>query len=384
MDRIEALNMLRESQSRIVRELRQRYSTDDYVAIRVVGKGSFGVVSLVCCKRSGNQYALKSIRKDRMLKKNHRERLLAEKSLLAGVACSDWVVQLCRTFQDQHNLFMVMEYLPGGNLMSHLIKHGRFSESATRFYISQLVEAVHSIHRMGFIHRDIKPDNIVLSRDGHVKLIDFGLCKFDPSIQHEAIAADNRMTEDNGSQSACILQNRSRREFIKSFVGTPQYMAPEVLTRSYDHTSDFWSVGMIAYECLMGGTPFYDEVAEEAGGNNPCMKRILHKVSNYEKYLPIPFPGVSVSEAAVSFLRGLLCPAQYRFRYDQIRTHAFFKGVDWSRLKSMKAPIIPKESRARQPDDPSNKHQLPKYEPLGILKDRNLDFVGYTYNKFSL
>lgn len=319
-----------------------------------------------------------------MLKKNHRERLLAEKSLLSGVVCSDWVVQLFRTFQDQHNLFMVMEYLPGGNLMSHLIKHGRFSESATRFYISQLVEAVHSIHRMGFIHRDIKPDNIVLSRDGHIKLIDFGLCKFDPSIQQEALAADNRMTGDNVlvCQSARMLHNRSRREFIKSFVGTPQYMAPEVLTRSYDHTSDFWSVGMIAYECLMGGTPFYDEVAEETGGINPCMKRILHKVSNYESYLPIPFPGVSVSEAAISLLRGLLCPAQCRLRYDQIRTHAFFKGIDWSSLKSMTAPIVPKEERSK--NDESSTLQLPKYEPLGILKDRNLDFVGYTYNKFSV
>ena len=320
-----------------------------------------------------------------MLKKNHRERLLAEKSLLSVAGKSDWVVELHRTFQDQHNLFMVMEYLPGGNLMSHLIKHGRFTETATKFYVSQLVEAVHHIHRMGFIHRDIKPDNIVLSRDGHVKLIDFGLCKFDPTIQREAIAADSRASHDplTPFSSACMLPNTSRTEFLKSFVGTPQYMAPEVLTRSYDHTSDFWSVGMIAYECLMGGTPFYDEVAEEAGGEtNPSMKRILHKVSNYEVYLPIPFPGVPVSEAAVSFLRGLLCSAARRLRYDQIRSHVFFRGIDWLRLKSMKAPIIPSTESSVDSHELKPIINLPKYEPVGILKDRNMDFVGYTYNKF--
>ena len=326
-----------------------------------------------------------------MLKKNHRERLLAEKSLLSVAHDSEWVVDLYKTFQDQQNLYMVMEYLPGGNLMTHLIKHGRFSESVTRFYISQLVEAVQSIHRMGFIHRDIKPDNIVLSRDGHIKLIDFGLCKFDPSIQQETgtpSVAQPGVTDHEPSalspSSTCILQDNTRRQNLKSFVGTPQYMAPEVLSRSYDHTSDFWSVGMIAYECLMGGTPFYDEVAEELGtpNNSSSMKRILHKVSNYEKYLPIPFPGIEVSEPAVSFLKGLLCPAAKRMRYDQIRAHAFFKRIDWSRLHEMKAPIVPSEdcSSARSK---RNNVQLPKYEPLGILKDRNLDFVGYTYNKFS-
>ena len=352
--------------------------------IRTIGRGSFGLVSLVRCKQTGKQFALKSIRKDRMLKKNHRERLLAEKSLLSVASDSVWVVELHRTFQDQHNLFMVMEYLPGGNLMSHLIKHGRFTESATKFYVAQLVEAVHHIHRMGFIHRDIKPDNIVLSRDGHVKLIDFGLCKFDPTIQQEAMAADSRTAHGPSTPvpSACILPNSSRTEFLKSFVGTPQYMAPEVLSRSYDHTSDFWSVGMIAYECLMGGTPFYDEIAEEAGDANPSMKRILHKVSNYEIYLPIPFPGVPVSDAAVSLLRGLLCPASRRMRYDQIRSHQFFRQIDWTKLKSMKAPIIPEDPSSANETKHHNIH-LPKYEPVGILKDRNMDFVGYTYNKFS-
>ena len=339
------------------------------------------------CKQTGKDFALKSIRKDRMLKKNHRERLLAEKSLLSVAGNSEWVVELRRTFQDQHNLFMVMEYLPGGNLMSHLIKHGRFTETATRFYIAQLVEAVHSIHRMGFIHRDIKPDNIVLSADGHIKLIDFGLCKFDPSIQQAAIAADSRTTNvpSGTPTSARILQNTARTEFLKSFVGTPQYMAPEVLSRSYDHTSDFWSVGMIAYECLMGGTPFYDEIAEEApaGEVNPSMKRILHKVSNYEIYLPIPFPGIPVSDCAVSLLRGLLCPAQRRMRYDQIRSHPFFRGIDWTKLKLMRAPIVPNDSPSRSAKDTLKQSvHLPKYEPVGILKDRNLDFVGYTYNKF--
>jgi serine/threonine protein kinase len=326
-----------------------------------------------------------------MLKKNHRERLLAEKSLLAAsndshANSSAWVVDLYRTFQDQKNLYMVMEYLPGGNLMTHLIRLGRFTEDQTRFFMAELVEAVHSIHKLGFIHRDIKPDNIVLTSDGHVKLIDFGLCKFEPNLLDDTSRYISSpaplMSPACLTLKPTLVELKSTSGNIKSFVGTPQYMAPEVVNRNYDHTSDFWSIGMIAYECLMGGTPFYDETIGDNGcGGANGMKRILYKVINYEKFLPIPYPGIPVSREAVSFLRGLLCPSQLRMRYDQIRGHEFFRGIDWTKLRDMQAPFT-----TIAPGPSENAEKIPPtipYEPIGILKDRNLEFVGYTYNKFA-
>jgi protein-serine/threonine kinase len=113
------------------------------------------------------------------------------------------------------------------------------------------------------------------------------------------------------------------------------------------------------------------------------VKRILHKVMHYKEYLPIPFPGKQISGEAISFLRGLLCEASTRMRYDQIRMHAFFKGIVWDRLDQMIAPIVPTLEVAGLPV-PSKiaVGALPVYQPLGINKDRNLDFVGYTYNRF--
>ena len=321
---------------------------------------------------------MKQIRKDGMLKKNHRERVLAERTLLSEMS-TDWVVTLHRTFQDNQNLYMIMEYLPGGDLMSHLIRLDVFTEHQTKFYIAELVEAVHSVHRAGFIHRDIKPDNIVLTRTGHLKLIDFGLCKFDPCVKVDAIASDERVLRSSGGQVPMTSRKLSHwtRTQLRSSVGTPQYMAPEVLNKAYDHTSDFWSVGMIAYECLMGGTPFYDEAADSRPGKKPDVKRILHKVLHYKEYLPIPFPGKSVSAEGISFLKGLLCEAGSRMRYDQIRAHPFFRGVPWTRLRDLQAPITP----AASDDSAVDGNALPAYMPQGINKDRNLDFVGYTYNR---
>ena len=357
-----------------------RYTTGDFSVIRQIGSGAFGVVSLVRCKRTGDLFALKQIRKDGMLKKNHRDRILAERALLSELK-TEWIVTLYRTFQDQQNLYMVMEYLPGGDLMSHMMRLESFTESQTRFYIAELVEAVHAVHLLGFIHRDIKPDNIVLTASGHLKLIDFGLCKFDPSVRLEAMASDERARGPPFpiSASSRRLGNWDRVQ-LRSSVGTPQYMAPEVLSKSYDHTSDFWSLGMIAYECLMGGTPFCDEAADQRPNKKADIKKILYKVAHYREYLLIPFPGKALSGEGISFLRNLLCEASVRMRYDQIRSHSFFRGIVWSKLRSMPAPIIPAgDNENRDPPPPA----LPAYRPVGIMKDRNLDFVGYTYNRYT-
>ena len=377
-ERAPMLIEIKERAASIVREMMHRYSTNDFQIVRKIGSGAFGVVSLVRCKRTGELFALKQIRKDGMLKKNHKERILAERTLLTELK-TEWIVTLHQTFQDHQNLYMVMEYLPGGDMMSHLMRLDRFSEQQTQFYMAELVEAVHAVHLFGFIHRDIKPDNIVLTATGHLKLIDFGLCKFDRSVRLEALASDERMSR-SGLGSLRRLSHCSRAQ-LRSSVGTPQYMAPEVLTKSYDHTSDFWSVGMIAYECLMGGTPFYDEAIETRPNKKADIRKILFKVAHYREYLKIPYPGRSTSGEAQSFLRNLLCEAPMRMRFDQIRAHPFFKGIVWSNLHRMQAPILPTTGLRAHEGGTVNTSVLPAYTPMGIMKDRNLDFVGYTYNR---
>lgn len=375
----------------MVAQLSNKYSTTDFEYLRKIGHGAFGVVSLVRSKQSGEVFALKQIRKDAMRKKNHRDRILAEKSLLAGGANTDCVVKLYRTFQDHECLYMVMEYLPGGDLMSHLIRLDSFTEEQTRFYIAQLVEAVHCIHRMGYIHRDVKPDNIVLTREGHLKLIDFGLCKFDPMIKLDALEADrwilppgetyqrHKPAIHNLARTSAIQSRLPNKGYLRSSVGTAQYMAPEVLNKSYDNSSDYWSVGMIAYECLMGGTPFYDENAKP--NEKPNINRILYKVARFEQFLPIPYPDKRVSNECTSFLKGILCEASSRMNYGQMRSHPFFRPLahNWDNLHKLRAPLTP----ACVPIVPSpHSSGLPGYVPSGIMKDRELDFVGYTFNRF--
>ena len=146
-----------------------------FTKIKPIGVGAFGEVTLVRKLDTNQFYAMKTLRKADVLNRNQVAHVKAERDILAE-ADNEWVVKLYYSFQDKDNLYFVMDYIPGGDLMSLLIKYGIFKEPLARFYIAELTCAVESVHKMGFIHRDIKPDNILIDRDGHIKLTDFGLC----------------------------------------------------------------------------------------------------------------------------------------------------------------------------------------------------------------
>ena len=146
-----------------------------FTKIKVVGVGAFGEVSLVRKKETKAYYAMKTLRKSEVLRRNQVAHVKAERDILAE-ADNEWVVKLYYSFQNQQNLYFVMDYIPGGDLMALLIKFGIFEEPLAKFYISELVLAIESVHKLGFIHRDIKPDNILIDKNGHIKLTDFGLC----------------------------------------------------------------------------------------------------------------------------------------------------------------------------------------------------------------
>lgn len=168
--------MLCKKESNYIRQKRAKMERNMFEKIKTLGVGAFGEVTL--CKKKDSKYqvyAMKTLAKSDVLKRNQVAHVKAERDILAE-ADNEWVVKLYYSFQDRESLYFVMDYVPGGDLMGLLIKLGVFEEPLARFYIAELVLAIESVHKMGFIHRDIKPDNILIDRLGHIKLTDFGLC----------------------------------------------------------------------------------------------------------------------------------------------------------------------------------------------------------------
>jgi Serine/threonine protein kinase len=253
------------SEAKYLRFLRTKEELSNYIPIKTIGKGYFGEVKLVRKKQDGKVYALKRLAKTEMVSHEQLPRVRAERDALAE-SDSEWVVKLYTTFQDSTSLYLLMEYLPGGDLMALLIKYQIFSEDITRFYAAEMIMAIEAIHNLGFIHRDIKPDNILIDREGHVKLADFGLSKgFSKSHDHsyyrellQKPAPPNNKPANRNSvnldEIALTVSNRaqinewrrSRRLMAYSAVGTPDYIAPELFTgQGYSFEIDWWSLGAI-------------------------------------------------------------------------------------------------------------------------------------------
>jgi serine/threonine kinase 38 len=180
----------------------KKMSVLDFETLTIIGRGAFGEVR-VCRKKDDKQvFAMKIMKKTEMLKKNQVQHIRAERDVLA-LADNPWVVKLQYSFQDDKNLYLVMEYLPGGDLMTILMKYDILTEEQTRFYIAETANAINSVHALNYVHRDLKPDNILLDRQGHVKLSDFGLCKAFESGPGNSFNSHN-------SNLSCLFQHSQR------------------------------------------------------------------------------------------------------------------------------------------------------------------------------
>eukprot|EP00419_Tripos_fusus_P067394 CAMPEP_0172922238 /NCGR_PEP_ID=MMETSP1075-20121228/207435_1 /TAXON_ID=2916 /ORGANISM="Ceratium fusus, Strain PA161109" /LENGTH=517 /DNA_ID=CAMNT_0013782527 /DNA_START=38 /DNA_END=1591 /DNA_ORIENTATION=+ len=365
-------------QDEYMRECRKPVSTKDFEWIKVIGHGAFGIVRLCRKKDTGEVFAMKQMNKKDMIYKNQAHNVRAEKDALS-IAKDNWVIGLHYTFQDDVFLYMVMDYLPGGDLMTHLMRKDTFNETETRFYIAELVEAVDYIHtNLHYIHRDIKPDNIVFDSDGHILLLDFGLCKYSPPGAFGECPVDGMRPDNNAYRRA--PRHLSRAQMI-SIVGTPDYMGPEVFRKEpYGKECDWWSVGIIAFEMLFGGPPFSDERHEA----HVTSQRVMR----WQQHLHLPLDS-RVGEDARDLLRGLICDAQDRLTARQIRVHPFFRGLDFSRLREMEPPIKPVVNGPLDTsnfDDFGNAERDGKYDmPLPqhqVAKDHNLyAFHDYGYRR---
>ncbi|XP_022768935.1 probable serine/threonine protein kinase IRE4 isoform X9 [Durio zibethinus] len=267
-----------------------------------------------------------------MIRKNDIERILAERNILIAVR-NPFVVRFFYSFTCRDNLYLVMEYLNGGDLYSLLRKVGCLEEEVARTYIAELVLALEYLHSLGIVHRDLKPDNILIAHDGHIKLTDFGLSKI--GLINNTIELSGPETTGNTSLDACNLQSqqiegRSRH----SAVGTPDYLAPEILLGTeHGYAADWWSVGIILFEFITGIPPFTAEHPEIIFDN------ILNR--------KIPWPSVPSEmsyEAQDLINRFLIHDPNQRLGANgstEVKVHPFFNGVNWDSLALQKAAFIP-------------------------------------------
>ncbi|KAF8351434.1 kinase-like domain-containing protein [Amanita rubescens] len=390
------LHQLGRKESAFLRLKRTKLGLGDFRTVKVIGKGAFGEVRLVQKKDTGKIYAMKTLKKEEMMKKDQLAHVRAERDVLAE-SDSPWVVQLHYSFQDPTFLYLIMEFLPGGDLMTMLIKYDTFSEDVTRFYIAECVLAIEAVHNLGFIHRDIKPDNVLVDKDGHIKLSDFGLSTGFHK-QHDSTYYQRLMDSTGNRHSTQATRNSvmvnsinltmtskeqittwkaNRRKLAYSTVGTPDYIAPEIFEqRGYGKECDWWSLGAIVFECLVGYPPFCSETTLET----------YQKIMRWPQYLVFP-EDVHISFEAEDLIRRLITPADRRLVVEQIKMHDFFYGVDWDSIRQIEAPFIPQLHSVTDTSyfPTEDLDQGPEETPAeSSVASKDLPFLGYTFKRFSI
>lgn len=403
--RLSSMSLLADSAAGSGTNSKIKLSVHDFDTLTIIGRGAFGEVRVVKKKDSKQIFAMKTMKKLEMITKNQVQHIRAERDVLAVANCP-WLVKLHFSFQDDTWLYLVMEYLQGGDLMTILMKYDILTETQTRFYMAQTAMAIKSVHDLNFIHRDLKPDNVLIDRDGHVKLSDFGLCKAfgdsaAPYLEQykEAVKEiEKAMSEDPtfagvSKSSSKVPQSKRDHRRAYSTVGTPDYIAPEVFAQTgYGKECDWWSLGVIMYECLVGFPPFY---ADEPMAT-------CRKIVNWKRTLVFP-PEAKLSRHAKDLILKLICGCKDRLTWEGIKAHPFFKGLDWDNLRGMRAPIQPTvdhEADAQNFDKFEESHDRPsnqdiekiegyfnksvdqKVKETGSSGDpSNMQFLGYTFQR---
>ncbi|XP_010262359.1 PREDICTED: serine/threonine-protein kinase tricorner isoform X1 [Nelumbo nucifera] len=390
------LKHLEKKETEYMRLQRHKMGADDFELLTMIGKGAFGEVRVCREKSTGHVYAMKKLKKSEMLRRGQVEHVKAERNLLAEVD-SNCIVKLYCSFQDEDYLYLIMEYLPGGDMMTLLMRKDTLTEDEARFYVGETVLAIESIHKHNYIHRDIKPDNLLLDRYGHMKLSDFGLCKpLDCSTLHEkdfsvghnlngALSDERPGVPKRTQQEQLQHWQRNRRMLAYSTVGTPDYIAPEVLLKKgYGMECDWWSLGAIMYEMLVGYPPFYSDEPMST----------CRKIVNWRTHLKFP-EEAKLSVEAKDLISKLLCNVEQRLGTkgaDEIKAHPWFRGVEWDKLYQIEAAFIPEvkdeldTQNFEKFEESDNQAQTSsKSGPWRkMLSSKDINFVGYTYKNFEI
>eukprot|EP01105_Mastigella_eilhardi_P009139 TRINITY_DN2173_c0_g1_i4.p1 TRINITY_DN2173_c0_g1~~TRINITY_DN2173_c0_g1_i4.p1 ORF type:complete len:381 (-),score=98.71 TRINITY_DN2173_c0_g1_i4:720-1793(-) len=247
------LNRLLGLQPVIFSQTKQKVCADDFQLMKVVGKGSFGKVLQVRKKDDGRIYAMKILKKANIVARKQVAHTLSEKLIMQQIN-HPFIVKLYFAFQTEDKLYMIMDFINGGELFYHLKKEGKFSESRVKLYAAEITMALKHLHEHDIVYRDLKPENILIDYEGHIKITDFGLSK---------------QVAQEGSTS--------------TFCGTPEYLAPEVLKgQSHSFPVDWWSLGTLVYEMLTGLPPFY------SSNHHQMYQRILSGDIHWTPDVPVP------------------------------------------------------------------------------------------------
>lgn len=269
-----------------------KYSLKDFQILRTLGTGSFGRVHLIRSNHNGRFYALKALNKHTIYKLKQVEHTNDERRMLSLVSYP-FIVRLWGTFQDSQNVFMVMDYIEGGELFSLLRKSQRFPNPVAKFYAAEVCLALEYLHEKDIIYRDLKPENILLDKNGHIKLTDFGFAKYVPDVTY-------------------------------TLCGTPDYIAPEVVsTKPYNKSVDWWSFGILIYEMICGYTPFYDSNTMKTYEN----------ILNAELKFP-PFVSADVQDLLAKLITRDLSKRLGNLQNgsEDVKAHPWFREVVWERL----------------------------------------------------
>ena len=284
-------------------EADKKLSIDDFTLLKVVGKGSYGTVMLAKRKETDEVLAIKMLKKSYLKKRKQEVHTQTERFILETIN-HPFIVNLKYAFQNTEKLYFCLEFWPGGELFFHLQRVENFDEEVTRFYSAQMVLALEHLHKHDVIYRDLKPENVLINNDGYIKLTDFGLAK------------ENVVSDKDAA----------------SFCGTPEYLAPEILERTgHGKPVDWWSLGSIIYEMIVGLPPFYEKDNREK-----LFKQIKSGEPEYPEDMTPEWQdllkGLFKKDPA-DRLGGKLGSA------DEIKNHPWYSQVDWDILKEKK--IIP-------------------------------------------
>jgi serine/threonine protein kinase len=343
------------SKSKVLRVTQpyHKATIEDYDLIKVLGKGCMGKVFLSRERHSNKLYALKAISKEWVVFRQEVEHTKTERDILASISTIShpFLIKLRESYQDVNQLFLVLDYYPGGDIATQLAKWHKFDDARSLFYATEIVLGIEELHRLGIVYRDLKPENILIGRDGHIVLTDFGLSKqFKPTWQK-----------------------------TNTFCGTAEYLAPEIIRGDeYSYPVDWWSLGTLLYEMMTGITPFW------AADQNKMYRRVLED--------KLEFPNDMLFEA-MDLLRGLLqrdptrrlgCGPKGPM---EIREHVYFEFIDWNdvyhkRVLSPYIPTIGHETDLQNFDDTfvsmTPKLSIPKQDLDNSVQQF---FIGYSFSE---
>ncbi|WFD49710.1 serine/threonine protein kinase, AGC [Malassezia furfur] len=322
-----------------VKTVHTAVSAQSFQHIKLLGKGDVGRVYLVQEKETARLYAMKVLSKAEMVKRNKVKRVLAEQAILVS-SNHPFIVPLYHTFQSRDYLYLCMEYCVGGEFFRTLqSRPGRcLAEEDAKFYAAEVVAALEYLHLMGFIYRDLKPENILLHHSGHLMLSDFDLSA--KSVQQGGAAAAvfqaNPRAVPLVDTRSCIADLRTN-----SFVGTEEYIAPEVI-KGCGHTSavDWWTLGILIYEMIFATTPF------KGNTRNATFANVLRKEVTFRE-------GTPISSHGKALIRKLLVKDEHKRLGSQlgageVKQHRWFANLSWGLLRNMTPPILPTEVDVQQ------------------------------------